>query len=166
MPSDAQRRRAILTHLTPATINRDAQYLTLRFARYPDGHYAYGSPDDLQNCMNARGALEILADFTRLIARWEAMRRPVADAYTVKWFGQHEQTPVFEMTAPTFEAAARLEPSTTLLWNRWAIFRKDGSLAERGDEFGCRGAPALEVRLGRTPTAAEIAEDQREGEDL
>lgn len=196
MPSDAQRRRAILENLTPATRTPNGQYLTLRFARYPDGHYAYGSPADLQNCMNGRGALEIIADFTRLIAAWErkAKRRepePVQPTtppppeppshWTVNLFHLgDDRGPFHSESFGTFKEAfdyveemSFRRPVEDFMrhvgfprWDRYQIVRPDGSLAERGDPDGCRGAPALEVRLGRAPTAAEIAEDQRFGEDL
>jgi len=194
MPSDAQRRRAILDHLIPATKTPDGQYLTLRFARYPDGHYAYGSPDDLQNCMHSRGALEIIADFTRLVAGWErkAKRRPLPDAtpasppsppptpWTVNLYHLgDDRGPFYSESFDTFEKAYLhvealsgrsgeefMPPLGFPRWDRYEIVRPDGTRAERGDHFGCRGAPALEIRLGRAPTAAEIAEDQRFGEDL
>lgn len=192
MPSDAQRRRAILEHLTPATRTPDGQYLTLRFARYPDGHYAYGSPDDLQNCMNARGALEIVADFTRLIARWEReaenrRRRNTAEPvpvlvlptmpeeipsgpgteitatpYTVTWFQLGENGELRSETAPTFEAALALLPSGPRGWERYRIMQGD-LFIERGDPFGPRGAPSP-LRRGEPAPSNEWW--QREGEDL
>lgn len=168
MPSDAQRRRAILEHLTPATKTPGGQYLTLRFARYPDGHYAYGSPDDLQNCMNARGALEIVADFTRLIARWEVEAKkhhrnaePV-EPYTVTWFKLGENGELGSKDAPSFEDALALIPSGPNGWERYRIMKGD-LFIERGDDFGPRGAPSP-LRFGQP--APSNAWWNRTGEDL